>query len=144
MRLVPHLVTRHSTRPSRIVAVAALLGGLTALAYEVTLHRTLGGVVWVPLPVAGLAVVAAGWRAYRGDGLLACWTVGAGPFLGFQLYWYLFSITHRPLLDRVVDAVLGESVLGMVVLGVVFGTVGFVVGEGVRLWRGVASGPESA
>lgn len=111
------------------LGLAVVLAPLVAVAYELLLSRHLGCVVLFP-PTLALAIpVGAAAFAYRCDGLLVCWALGAGAGTGFDAYHYVFGITHRPLAGRIVDAATSAP---MPVAGAVLATVGFAAGAGLR------------
>lgn len=107
-----------------VVAAGVVVG------FELHFSRGLGGVVFVPGPLALWMFLPAAAQAYRNDGLLVCWALGASAGLGWTFWWFVFGITHRPLAGRLADAVTSPVYPA---IGVVLATVGF--GFGAALYR---------
>lgn len=83
--------------------------------------------VFGTVAIPGWLAVAT-WPAYRSEGLLASWLLLFGPFFGA---W----VTDDVLLGRLTSSPLVDAVLvllGAFILAVVLGTVGFVLGSGLR------------
>lgn len=118
---------RDAARSMRLCAAAA---ALFLVVFALHLPPRLVGGLSVPfglfLPVlAVLCVLAAAVGAFLNDGLLVSVALAAGPSLGFYLPLALFSLTtpHNSV---------AESLAVGTGFAVVFGTVGFAVGAGLR------------
>ncbi|RDI70858.1 hypothetical protein [Halopelagius longus] len=116
------LLGRESDASRRAVALAAVLGVAVFAAYELVLHSALGGAVWYPYPVAGVAVAAAAAHAYRNDGLLVCWVVGLCPTVGYDLY-HFGGLEPTPA-GSLLLAATSPSLL----VGLAYASLGFVAG----------------
>lgn len=123
------LFGRDPTLSRRFLGVAVAMGVLVVVAYELVLSETLGGVVFLPGPLAVAMVVPAAYHAYRNDGLLVCLALGALPGKGFDVFHYVLGIGYRPLGERLVLALQSQWFL---VAGLVLGALGFALGAGAR------------
>lgn len=122
------LVGRDSRTSRRWLLGTLVVAASVVAGFELYFQRGLGGVVFIPGPLALAMLLPAAVQAYRNDGLLVCWALGASAGVGWELWWFGFGITHRPLAGRLVDA-LSDPVYPLV--GVALATVGFVGGVGL-------------
>ncbi|MFC6826013.1 hypothetical protein [Halopelagius fulvigenes] len=128
------LLGRERGTSRRAVGLAAVLSAVVFAAYELVLHSALGGAVWYPYPVAGLAVAAAAAHAYRNDGLLVSVVVGLCPAVGYDLYH--FGGLHSAAPNSLLLAATSPSLL----VGLAYASLGFVAGATLSRLAG-AVGP---